>query len=87
MVGLEGYELLLRKPISFWHILSIRKTISSSRYSSHLNQLKAALEEKRLELVSRKCKIIHQGNTRPHVSLMTKQELLQLGWEMLIHPP
>ena len=65
---------------------SENQMISSSRYFSHLNQLKAALEEKRLELVSIKCKIFHQDNVRPHVSLMTKQELLQLGWEILIHP-
>ena len=39
------------------------------------------------ELVNRKCIIFHQDNTRPHASLMTKQKLLQLGWEVLIHPP
>ena len=47
--------------------------------------MKAALDEKRLELVNRKRMIFHQDNTRPHVSLMTRQKLLQLGWEVLIH--
>ena len=49
-------------------------------------ELKAALDEKRPELVNRKRIIFHQDNARPHVSLMTRQKLLQLGWEVLIHP-
>ena len=31
--------------------------------------------------------IFHQDNATPHVSFMTRQKLLQLGWEVLIHPP
>ena len=49
--------------------------------------MKAALDEKHPELVNRKRIIFHQDNARPHVSLMTRQKLLQLGWEVLIHPP
>ena len=59
--------------------------INSNKYCSQLAQLKAAPDEKRPELVNRKCIIFHQDNTRPHVSLMTRQKLLQLGWEVLIH--
>ena len=47
--------------------------------------MKAALDEKHPELVNRKCIIFHQGNASPHVSLMTRQKLLQPGWEVLIH--
>ncbi|XP_067600590.1 alkaline ceramidase 2 isoform X2 [Pseudorca crassidens] len=57
------------------------------RYCSQLDQLKAALGEKHPELVNRKRIIFHQDNARPHVSLMTRQKLLQLGWEVLIHLP
>ena len=49
--------------------------------------MKAALDEKHPELVNRKCILFHQDNARPHVSLMTRQKLLQLGWEVLIHRP
>ena len=61
--------------------------INSNKYCSQLDQLKAALNKKRPELVNRKHIIIHQGNARPHVSLITRQKLLQLGWEVLIHLP
>ena len=61
--------------------------INSNKYCSQLDQLKAALDKKCLELVKRKHIIFHQDNARPHVSLMTRRKLLQLGWKVLIHPP
>ena len=79
MVGWKGvlyYELLLEN-----------QKINSNKYCSQLDQLKAVLDEKHLELVNRKCIIFHYDNARPHVSLMTMQKLLQLGWEVLIHLP
>ena len=63
------------------------QTIDSNKYCSRLDQLKAALYEKRLELVNRKHIIFHQDNARLHVSLVTRQKLLQLGREVLIHLP
>ena len=59
----------------------------SNKYGSQLDQLKAALDEKHPELVNRKRITFHQDNARPYVSLMTRQKLLELGWEVLIHPP
>ena len=61
--------------------------INSNKYCSQLDPLKAALAEKHPELVNRKRIIFHQDNAaRLHVSLMTRQKLLQFGWEVLIHP-
>ena len=37
------------------------------------------------KLVKRKNIIFHQDNTRPHVSLMTRQKLLQLNWKVFIY--
>ena len=47
--------------------------------------MKAALHRKHPELVNREHITFHQNNARPRVSLMTRQKLLQLGWEVLIH--
>ena len=59
--------------------------IISNKHGSQLDHLKAALDNKCPELDKRKCMIFHQGTTRLHVSLMTRQKLLELGWEVLIH--
>ena len=69
-----------------YELLPENQVINSNKYCSQLDQLKKALEEKHPELVNRKRIIFHQVNARPH-SLMTRQKLLQLGWEVLIHLP
>ena len=69
----------------YCELLPENQRFNSNKYCSQLDQLKSALDEKRPELLKRKCIIFHQDNTRPHVSLMTRQKLLQLGWEVLIH--
>ncbi|KAF6130886.1 hypothetical protein HJG60_007843 [Phyllostomus discolor] len=73
--------------VLYYELLPENQTVNSNKYCSQLDQLKAALDEKRPELVNTKRIIFHQDNARPHVSLMTRQKLLQLGWEVLIHPP
>ena len=68
------------KGVFYYELLPENETIDSNKYCSQLHQLKAALDEKRLELVNRKRIIFHQDNARLHVSLMIRQKLLQLGW-------
>ena len=75
------------KGVLYHELLPENQTINSNKYCSQLDQLKAALDEKRPELVNRKRIIFYQDNARPHVSLMTRQKLLQLGREVLIHLP
>ena len=49
-------------------------------------KLDKEMKEKRLELETRKGVIFHQGNARPHTSLVARKKLLELGWEVMPHP-
>ena len=70
--------------VLYYELLLENQTINSNKYCFQLDQLKAAFDKKRPELVNRKCIIFHQHNARPHISLMTRQKLLPPGWEVLI---
>ena len=74
------------KGVLYYELLLENQTINS-KYFSQLDQLKATLDKKSPELVNRKLIMFHQDNARLHVSLMMRQKLLQLGGEVLIHPP
>jgi len=38
-------------------------------------------------LINRGWNVFHQDNARPHTSLVTLQNLRELGWEFFLHPP
>ena len=38
-------------------------------------------------MTNRKGVVFHHDNARPHTSLVTRQKLLELGWDVLPHPP
>ena len=63
------------KGVLYYELLLENQMINSNKYCSQLDQMKAALSEKHLELVNRKCIIFHQDKARLHVSLMTEQKL------------
>ena len=60
------------KGVLYYQLLLENQTINSNKYRSQLDQLKAALDKKRPELVNRKRIIFHQDNARQHVSLRTR---------------
>jgi len=78
LVGLEGHRVL--------RLLPHNQTINSDKYCFQLDRLKAAIDEKRPELANRKDVVFHQ-DARSHVTLHTRQKLVQLGWDVLSHPP
>jgi len=63
----------------YYELLSHNQTINSDKYCSQLDRLKAAIDEKRLELANRKGIVFYQDNARPHVSLHTRQKLCNLA--------
>ena len=75
------------KGVVFFELLPRNQTINSDVYCRRLNKLNAAVKEKRLELVNLKGIIFHHDNAIPHTSLASRQKLLRLGWEVMLHPP
>lgn len=75
------------KDILYYELLPHNQTVNLDKYCSQLNRLKAAIDEKRLELTNWKNVIFHQDSAGLHVSLQTRQKLLQLGWDVLPHLP
>jgi len=72
------------KGILYYEFLSNNETINSKKYCSQLDELKTAIEQKRPEIANRKGVVFHQDNAR-HVFLITRQKLLELGWNVPIY--
>ena len=69
-----------------FELLSSNRTINFVVYIEQLTKLNNAVEEKRPELTNRKGVVFHHDNARLHTSLVTRQKLLELGWDVLPHP-
>ncbi|KAG6804545.1 Ammar1 transposase [Apis mellifera caucasica] len=70
------------KGIVYFELLPPNRTINSVVYIEQLTKLNNAVEEKRPELTNRKGILFHHDNARPHTSLVTRQKLLELGWDV-----
>ena len=75
------------KGIVYFKLLPRNQTIDSNVYCRQLMKLDKEIKEKRPELATRKGVIFHQDNARLHTSLVTCKKLLELGWEVMAHPP
>ena len=71
----------------YFELLPRKQTINSNVYCDQLMKLDTANKEKRPELATRKGVIFHQDNVKPHTSLVTCIKVLELGWEVKLHPP
>ncbi|XP_050459528.1 histone-lysine N-methyltransferase SETMAR-like [Cataglyphis hispanica] len=90
--GLHPKKVLLSiwwdwKGVVYYELLPQGETINADKYCNQLDQLKAAIAEKRPELVNRRGVVFHHDNARPHVAMVVRQKLLQFDWDVLPHPP
>ena len=90
--GLHQKKIMLSvwwdwKGVVFFELPPRNQMINSDIYCRQLNKLNAAVKEKRPESVSRKGVIFDNDNATPHTSLVTRQKLSRLGWEVILHPP
>ena len=70
--------------IELFELLPNNITVTSALYAAQLDRLNAALQRRRPQ--QNKVYILHD-NARPHVAKMTRNKLIELGWEQLPHPP
>ena len=75
------------KGIVYFELLPSNRTINSVVYVEQLTKLNNAVEEKRPELTNRKDVVFHRDDARLRASLVTRQKLLELDWNVLPHPP
>lgn len=75
------------KGIIHYELLQPGQTINSDLYCQQLMRLSEAIKKNRPELTKSRGVIFQQDNARPHTSLVTRQKLEELGWEVLKHPP
>jgi len=90
--GLTKNKVLLSvwwglKGIAHYELLQSGETIISVLYCEQLNPLKEAIQKEHPELTHRKGVVFHHDNAQPRTSLMTRNKLTELGWEVLMHSP
>ena len=74
------------KGVVFFELLPRNQTINSNDYCRQLNKFNTAIKENRPELVNCKGLNFHHATLQHNTSLATRQKLLRLGWEVMIHP-
>ena len=70
--------------VVYFELLPTGTTMDAKSYCNQLERVNDKLV--RLRPRHRKVRLLHD-NTRPHTAKMTRQKILELGWETLPHPP
>ena len=74
------------KKIIFFELLPNNQTINQDVYCRQLNEIDAAMKQKRSQFAKRKSVAFLHDNTRSHTNLVTRQKHLQLKQNILPYP-
>ncbi|XP_046820280.1 histone-lysine N-methyltransferase SETMAR-like [Vespa crabro] len=75
-----------RDEVAQMELLPYGQTLNSDLYCQQLERLKLTIDQKWPELANRRGVVFHKNNARSHTSVVTRQKLWELGWEVLMHP-
>lgn len=70
--------------VLYWELLNPGQSINAEVYCAQLDRVAAAFETKRPR--HGPIRFIHD-NARPHTAAVTRNKLIELGWEVMPHPP
>lgn len=73
--------------IVHFELLKPGQTVNVDLYSEQLQRINQSLIEKWPVIVNRKGVILQHNNVRPHCARQTLENINELGWEVLPHPP
>ncbi|CAD6994020.1 unnamed protein product [Ceratitis capitata] len=73
--------------IIHYELLPYGQILNTDLYCQQLDRLKEAIAQKRPDLDNSSGIVFHLDYTRPHTSIVTRQKLRELGWEVILHPP
>lgn len=76
----------VRNPIHY-NYLKPNEMLNSENYYQKLDNLKTAVQDKRLTIFNHKNIMLHHDNARAHAAFGAPQKIAELGWEILLHPP
>ncbi|GFU57879.1 histone-lysine N-methyltransferase SETMAR [Trichonephila clavipes] len=79
--GIYGANTVTANYVQFWF-----RRFGSDFYHQQLDLLKLAIDQKWPESVNRRCAVFQQDNAKPLTSVVTRQNLWELGWEVLMYP-
>ncbi|GFU42902.1 histone-lysine N-methyltransferase SETMAR [Trichonephila clavipes] len=63
------------------------QALNSDLYCQQLDCLKLAIDQKWPALANRRGDVFKKDNARTHTSVLTRHNLWELDWEILMHPP
>ncbi|GFW96866.1 mariner Mos1 transposase [Trichonephila clavipes] len=75
------------KGITFYELLPCSQTLNSDLYCQQLEHLKLAIYQKRREWANKRGVASIRTTPDHTLSVVTRQNIWELGWEVLMHPP